>query len=133
MNKKNAMNEEEVSDFELLQGKVQGLYEEVLALSKKSPSDVLNKFKLRLTNGIIRSTNAFFVQQSMNLPVDGFDQFEDEEIPSNSDVLIVLSQYLQCLEKLRADNIKLHSGRWYWVIDGKESSRHTAAPRKIRE
>jgi hypothetical protein len=126
------MNEAQVSEFELLQGKLQGLYDEVLTLSKKSPTDPFNKFKLKLTNSVLGSANRFLREQDMAPPVDGFEQFDDIELPFNSDVVVVLSQYLQCLEKLRADNIAIDGGHWYWVFGRKCSDRQTAPPQKIK-
>jgi hypothetical protein len=35
----------------------------------------------------------------MPLPINDFEQLSDDDIPSNSDVVVVLSQYLQCFEK----------------------------------
>jgi hypothetical protein len=123
------MNEAEVSDCELLQAKLAGLHEEVLALSKKSPTDSFNKFKLSLANGILAATNGFLASQKLALPVDGFRQFDEDTMPSNSDVVMVVSQYRQCLEKARVDNIKVHAGAWNWVINGQVSQRRTPAPR----
>lgn len=45
----------------------------------------------------------------------------------------MLTQYLSCFEKLRADNVKQSAGRWYWIIDGKESDIKTIMPKKIKE
>jgi len=125
------MNETEAGSCELLQAKLEGLHEEVLALSKKSPNDSLNKFKLTLVNGILAAANEFLVAQRAGLPVVGFQQFDNEEMPSNSDVVLVVSQYRQCIEKLRADNIVFYFGQWYWLIDGQRSEDRTAAPRSM--
>jgi hypothetical protein len=44
---------------------------------------------------------------------------------------MVLSQYLNYLEKVRADNIGNNFASWYWKIDGKLSDIRTAPPKKL--
>jgi len=65
-------------------------------------------------------------------PFSDFNQFEADNLPSNSDVVVMISQYINSLEKLRADNIKPSLGHWYWVVDGKISDIRTAEPKKIK-
>ncbi|HEV7667794.1 MAG TPA: hypothetical protein VGS22_04670 [Thermoanaerobaculia bacterium] len=126
------MNAAEISDFELLHAKLQGLYDEVLTLSKKSPSDALNKFKIRIANNIMAAANAFLLAQGEALPVDGVEQLDDTDLPFNSDVVMILSQYLQCLEKLRSDNVEEYGRDWYWIVDKHRSERRASTPRKLK-
>ena len=57
-------------------------------------------------------------------------------MPSNSDVTFILSQYISCAEKLRADNISNEYIEWYWNIDdadpkdGQERIK-TSPPKKL--
>lgn len=45
-------------------------------------------------------------------------------MPQNSDVVLILSQYLQCFEKLRADNVRQDfSGNWEWCVKGDKSDK----------
>jgi hypothetical protein len=66
-------------------------------------------------------------------PFKDFTSFSEDDLPTNSDVVFIVAQYLGCMEKLRADNIRSDLGNWVWVIDGKSSSIRTAPPKKIRE
>jgi hypothetical protein len=63
--------------------------------------------------------------------VPGFAQFDASTLPSASDVLLIVSQYLGALEKLRGDNITMQHGRWYWVVEGETTEIMTAAPTKL--
>jgi len=121
-----------VEDFEALFGQIQVLYDEILTLSKKSPNDCFNVFKINLVNGIVKEANAYFEKHKKNLPIAGFNLFDLDKLPSNSDVVLVLSQYLQSLEKIRFDNIVQHIGLWYWVIDGSRSTRKAAPPKFLK-
>ena len=68
------------------------------------------------------------------VPLSGFESFDVDDLPSNSDVTMILSQYLSCMEKLRADNIRHDGyGTWLWIINGKESTIRSAPPKKIKE
>jgi hypothetical protein len=125
------MTEEEVNKFEKIQGQIEGLYTEIGTLSKKSPNDALNKFKLKFINQLLVLANGFLIDDYK--PLEGFEKFEDDEIPTNSDVTIILEQYLNCFEKLRSDNIIGISGYWYWKINEKASTIRTVKPQKLKE
>ena len=124
------MTEENVSQFEKINAQLQSLYEEVGALSKKSQNDPLNKFKLRFINSALSSANTLL--GDLHKPYADFVQFDENDLPSNSDAAVMLGQYLSCMEKLRADNIIVHVGQWVWKIDGRPSVIRTTVPDKIR-
>jgi len=126
---KRGMTREEVDQFERLQGQLASLYEEVQALAKKSPNDALNKFKLGFVNACVKRANEFLGDERK--PFSDFAAFDAESLPTNSDVLVILSQYLSALEKIRADNITELVDYWYWMIDGESSEVRTAPPKKI--
>ena len=69
-------------------------------------------------------------------PFSEFDFFSSEDIPSNSDVTFILSQYISCAEQLRADNIYQDDLDWYWYIDDADSDDEeeriqTSPPKKL--
>ncbi len=111
------MTTDDVDRFEKLAAQLTGVYDEMSLLSKKSPTDAVNKFKLKLVNQKIADCNVLL--SAKYLPFDDFDQFSEDDVPQNSDVVFIVSQYLQCLEKLRADNVVLRNGIWYWRVIGK--------------
>lgn len=121
----------DVESFEKVNAQLEGVHEEITALSKKSPNDGVNKFKLRLVNKILEDANR--ILDDRHKPFDDFMVFDEDTIPSNSDVAFILAQYLNCMENLRSENIKESDfgGEWYWVVDGKKSSDKTAPPKKL--
>jgi hypothetical protein len=124
------MKKKEIDEFELLQGQLQSFSDDLNTLAKKSPHDELNKFKLGLVNSVLQKANTFL--GNTRKPFADFEQFEDASIPSNSDVLVMVSQYLSAFEKLRTENITWTSTGWFWVIDGeRDSSRRTAPPKNL--
>jgi hypothetical protein len=69
-------------------------------------------------------------------PFADFAVFDENEMPTNSDAAMMLTQYLNCFEKLRADNIKKEDNfpqHWFWIIDGKLSTIRTVMPNIIKE
>lgn len=127
------MTKKEISEFEALQGQLESFHQELTGLAKKNPNDSLNKFKLALVNSLLQRANDFLVKPRR--PFKDFEQFDETAMPSNSDVLLVLSQYLSALEKLRADNISNHHGWWYWDAEGDPLDKptiRTIAPKKLK-
>jgi hypothetical protein len=132
------MTNENVSKFEKTQAQLEGLLEEIGVLAKKTPNDSVNKFKLKFINEILKSGNNVLGKDYR--PLSSFEQFNEDEVPSNSDVTFILSQYLNCFEKLRADNICNESrydgnkyvSEWFWRIDKDKSKVKTSAPKKIK-
>ncbi len=131
------MNEEQINNFEKCQTQIEGLLSEIGLLSKKNPNDAVNKFKLIFINELI--TNANIILTSDYMPFKSFNDFDVDSVPSNSDVTFILSQYLNCFEKLRADNIyckseyiggKYHNN-WYWRTGNKKLIA-TSQPNKIK-
>lgn len=116
------------------------VYEEISLLSKKNPNDAVNKFKLKLINKLVDDSNVFLSDKYR--PFTDFDRFDEDEIPQNSDVVFILSQYLQCFEKLRSDNVVIRNGIWYWNVDGDKNDRvdengkvliRTVKPKKLKD
>ncbi len=127
------MTNEEVDNFEKTQSQIDGLYKEIGILSKKSPNDLINKFKLKFINQILAKANTLLLDTYK--PLDGFDSFDDADLPSNSDVTMIFEQYLSCLEKLRSDNIttREYKNGWYWIVDGEPSDIKSLRPKKLNE
>mgnify|MGYP004703479131 FL=1 len=67
---------------------------EFQALSGKKPNDVVNEFKVKYVNQTLVDANAVLGEDK---PYKDFDLFCDEELPTNSDVLMMLSLYVDKL------------------------------------
>jgi len=125
------MTELEVNKFEKIQSQIEGLYKEIGILSRKTPNDAVNKFKLKFINQLLVEANTLLTGNYK--PLEGFETFEEDDLPSNSDVTFIFEQYLNCLEKLRGDNVMRTSmNSWYWLVDGKESTIKTSLPKKLK-
>lgn len=113
-------SKDEIDKFIKLVVQIEKILSEFDSLSKKKPDNVLNKFKLELVNTVLKSANEIINKE--NKPFPNFDEFGEEEIPTNSDVVMILSQYVACLDKFRHENtIRDEDGDWVWVIKGRAS------------
>jgi hypothetical protein len=124
------MKKTDVETFEKVQVQLQGIYTEISEFAKKKPDGTINTFKLNFINNILARANS--VLDDQNRPFKDFVKFDIDEIPTNSDVTFILIQYINCMEKYRADNITENYGNWYWLIEGQESSIQTAPPKKLK-
>lgn len=125
------MKEKDIELFEKLSAQLDGLYEEISILSKKSPNDAVNKFKLKFINQVLTIVNSILAEKYR--PFKDFESFSEDDLPTNADVTFILSQYQNCMEKLRADNIRWDNDSWYWVVNNRITVIQTAPPKKIRE
>jgi len=110
------MNKGDVDIFEKLSGQLLSVYEELSLLSKKNPNDAVNKFKLKFVNKLINDSNDYLGDKYR--PFDDFDNFDEDDVPQNSDIVFILSQYIQCFEKLRSDNVVQVMSSWFWYVEG---------------
>lgn len=124
------MKKIDVDVFEKLSGQLISVYEEISLLSKKSPNDAVNKFKLKFLNTLISASNEFLSEKYK--PFDDFNIFNEDDIPQNSDVVFILSQYIQCFEKFRADNVIQSNSFWYWDTND-ETKIRTVRPQKLKD
>jgi len=102
-----------IDEFKKLLNQLEGLHEEISTLSKKSYTDALNNFKLKLVNQVLKRTNKLLGKNYK--PFDDFEEFNEDDLPNNSDVTLVLSQYINCMESLREENI---SSKMEYTISG---------------
>ncbi|HEY9773596.1 MAG TPA: hypothetical protein V6C81_07280 [Planktothrix sp.] len=126
-----SLKRKEIDEIERLTGQLTGHHAEISALSKKSPSDAVNAFKLKFINATVAGCNALLGKKYK--PFDEFDCFDLDDVPSNSDVTFILAQYIQAIEKLRSDNIYISRGFWWYRILGSEESIRTAPPEKLKK
>jgi len=123
------MNREDIEQLEKVTGKIEGLHREITLLAKKSSSDGLNSFKLRLVNGALAAANEILGDEHQ--PVEGFTQFDADDVPSNSDVTVVLAVYLEELERYRSDLLTFSSGIHWYVFDDNTKLR-AAEPKRLK-
>jgi len=107
----------DVAKFEKVVGQMASLRDEFSVLSKTKPDNALNQFKLDFVNEKLADAN--YLLSGDYKPFASFAQFDVEKLPSNSDVLVVLSQYLACLERWRSAHVQYSKAdyKWLWSVE----------------
>lgn len=125
------MKRTQIDELEKLIGQLESIYKELAVLSKKSPNDAVNTFKIRYVNVTLKNCNAFLCKKYK--PFDDFNQFDMDDVPSNSDLTFIIAQYMQAIEKFRSDNIYEEYPEWYYRIEDSDEEIRTAPPAKIKK
>jgi len=118
-------SKEDVWEFEKLEPQLHSFLAEISELSKKRPNDGLNKFKLKFINSTLESLNRLIGEHR---PFPDFDTFNEDDLPSNSDVVVILAQYATATYNFRRDHTVRESINWYWLVRGKRSDLNTERP-----
>ena len=121
--------ENDVRDLEKLIVQLQGLHAELSVLGKKAPNDGVNLFKLKLVNNILAKANLLLIGHYK--PLEDFATFDEVALPTNSDVTMILTLYMEQAERYRSDNVVYVSGYPKYVIDGVASDIAAKAPTRI--
>lgn len=127
------MTLEQIADFEKILAQLKSFYDDTNVLVKKNPKEEMNTFKLKLINKVLVRANAIVGNSK---PFDDFTEFDiDGDMPNNSDVAMILGQYINCMEVVKKDNVHLFSRRWYWKTDDDPSSKEisTSAPADLKK
>jgi hypothetical protein len=108
--------DDDIDKFIKLVKQIKGLILEFSVLSKKKPDDAVNKFKIKLINPVLEVAN-YFVSDKKYKPFADFELFREDDLPTNSDILVILSQYNACLEKYFEDSINYYERKYWWIVD----------------
>jgi hypothetical protein len=115
--------QEQIELFQKLESKIVALNKEISILSKTKPDNPINKFKIQIINEILSEANNFLADQQK--PFGDFEKFDQIEFPTNSDVVLVLTHYINSLNIWRSKNtISDDLGLGLeWIIDREPSPR----------
>lgn len=120
------MKKATIDIFEKIYVQLNGTYDELSLLSKKAPDRAISEYKLKFVNDILSKANSLLKKYK---PFDDFEAFQSDALPTNSDVVFIIKQYIKCLDKLKFDNSKLgYGGHWYWVAEDSDESLETSFP-----
>ena len=122
-------NKEDVWEFEKLEQQLHSFLAEISELSKKKPNDGLNKFKLKFINSTLGALNKLLGEHR---PFKDFSTFDIDELPTNSDVVVILAQYAAATYNFRRDHTTSTGVYWFWVVQGRSSDLKTERPERYK-
>ena len=71
------------------------IYGELQELSKKKPDTPLNNFKVKSINRVLEPIKELLKEENMYPFLDVLDM---DDMPTNSDVVLILSQYIKSMD-----------------------------------
>jgi len=86
------VTKDEVGLHERLTPQLESVRVEMGILSKGKPDNPVNKFKIQHINQFLAEANILLGEA--HVPLKGFVEFDESSLPTNSDVVMVLAQYL---------------------------------------
>lgn len=99
---------DKINKFEMLFPMVNSDLIEIRELSKKKQDEPLNKFKVKTINKKLEQVKVILSDE----PTSEFLELLDEDtLPSNSDAVLMISQYIQAMEQFKAK---------YYTLDGSD-------------
>lgn len=106
----------DVMKFIMLYDFLESAYVEMKDFSKKNPDAALNERKVKSLNRILKDIKEILA----NEPTASYMDILDEEmLPSNSDVVLTMSQYRSALENYRKKYRHYHNFEHFWhTTDG---------------
>lgn len=121
---------ETIRELEALIGQLHSLHTEMSLLAKKSANDGVNKFKLKLINATLTRCNTLLSEQYR--PFKDFQEFDHDEVPSNSDVALVIGQYQEALDQFRSEHVYMSYDSWYYKAPEGEPAVRTTPPLRVK-
>lgn len=114
------MDRAQLHEFQRLYRQLGAAKAEVDALSGKSeqaPGNAVGEIKLRLIDQLIGRAGQFLGDdRPFDFPGFGADN------ATNSDVALVLGQYLTCFEAFRGRHLEHRHGKWFWLLEVEDPS-----------
>ena len=92
---KDTITQEAVTQYEMLCPLLSGIYGELQELSKKKPDTPLNNFKVKSINRVLEPIKELLKEENMYPFLDVLDM---DDMPTNSDVVLILSQYIKSMD-----------------------------------
>jgi len=111
-------SEQNIEDYKLLGNMLDSLLIQIAILSKKSPDGIMNLTKVKMINRILKPMKEEIFH---NEPSSAFlDLLDEEQIPSNSDAVLVISQYKTAIKEFEKSYCNSY-GSWI-TLEGIQAS-----------
>lgn len=91
-------SEQDIKDYTLLIDMLRSQRKEFDLLSKKKANEQLNPMKIKMVNRVLEPLNEMFKQEETFIFLD---TLKEEDMPTNSDVVLIISQYETAIIKFK--------------------------------
>lgn len=105
----NKISREAGEKHDLLMPLLNGMYLEMQELSKKKPDTALNEYKIKAINRILTPAKEL-LQYEDTYPF--LDILNSDDIPTNSDVILILNQYIRAMNLYKNKYFSFNNNDW---------------------
>jgi len=100
--------------YYLLTPLLQSTYREMSELSKKKPESPLNMYKVKMINRILVPLKELLKNETV---ADYLDVLDTDDLPTNSDVVLIMSQYNKAVDMFYEKYLKVIVPVDSWDLD----------------
>jgi hypothetical protein len=105
---------EKAAKYDTLMPLLQAMFREFQDLTKKKPDGVLSERKVEIVNRLLRDVISALEEEPSRAYLNMLDE---EDLPQNSDVLLILGQSVAAMEGFHSKYWKYTDGRgWRWIV-----------------
>ena len=97
-NNESLPTQDEVKMFDILYPMIKGDLEEIRELSKKKQDEPLNELKVKIINKKLKKAKSILKNETT---IEFLDLLNEETLPTNSDAVLQISQFINALKKFR--------------------------------
>lgn len=101
------ISDEQVKLYSTISPLLKSAFNEVKDFSKKKQDDLLNIKKVNMINRLLEKAKIVLQNEST---VDYLDLLDENDLPSNSDAVLIMSQYISAMDKFHSDHC--HISGW---------------------
>lgn len=107
--------DEQVESYLTISPLLEAAFDEVKEFSKKKQDEVLNVKKVGIINKLLEKAKEILKDE----PTVAFLELLDEDIlPTNSDAVLIMSQYISAMKKFHKDHYHSGNGSSSWDNEG---------------
>lgn len=104
------LSDEQVKLYSTISPLLKSAFKEVKDFSKKKQDDLLNIKKVNMINRLLEKAKIVLQNEST---VDFLDLLDENDLPSNSDAVLIMSQYISAMDKFYNDHCHIRG----WGFD----------------
>lgn len=106
------ITEADVEKYKIIYPMIQSIHKEMSVLSGKKQDGVLNTLKVRMINKLIATARELLIKEPT---LEYLEELDEDMLPQNSDVVLILCQYIQALNQYRSKNqVSVGVGNYEW-------------------
>lgn len=105
----NKISKEAGEKHDLLMPLLNSLYLEMKELSKKKPDGPLNTYKVKVINRVLEPIKELLQYEDTSFFLDILDT---DDMPTNSDVVLILSQYIRAMNFYKEKYFSYMNNKW---------------------